>query len=128
MLSKAPCTRGMISVDIRHAALFAISKGWYLQVSEFKDYPFTSAELAVAAATYLEQIPPDVPDDPFYTLSTIKLLDVFHLSAPACSPALRSLAHSVRQPARHPCHPLYWMLLGRCKNGLILQLLLLVLI
>ena len=28
------------------------------------DFPFTVAELA-AAATYLEQIPPGVPEDPF---------------------------------------------------------------
>ena len=41
----------MIVVDIRHAALFGISKGWYLNAPEFRGYPFTPAEWAVAAAT-----------------------------------------------------------------------------
>ena len=71
LLSKAPWTSSMISTDIRHAALYAISRGWYLKGGTLSDFPFSKAELAVAAATYLEQIPSGAPDDPFYTLNTI---------------------------------------------------------
>lgn len=71
MLAKAPWTINMIAIDVKQAAMFAISKGWHLNSVAFKDFPFSKAELAVAAATYLEQIPPDAPDDPFYTLNTM---------------------------------------------------------
>ena len=43
-------------------------------------FSFSVAELAVAAATYLEQIPPRVPEDPFYALFV--MLGVF---PPVCS-------------------------------------------
>ena len=46
----------MISVDIKQAAFYAISKGWSLKDPTAGDFPFSVAELAVAAATYLEQI------------------------------------------------------------------------
>ena len=71
LLSKVPWTSSVISTDIRHAALYAISRGWYLKGGALSDFPFSKAELAVAAATYLEQIPSGAPDDPFYTLNTI---------------------------------------------------------
>ena len=47
----------MIAVDIKQAAFYAISKGWSLKDPTAGDFPFSVAELAVAAATYLEQIP-----------------------------------------------------------------------
>ena len=68
LLARAPWTANLIAIDIKQAAMFAISKGWNLNLPTLRDFPFTTAELAVAAATYLEQIPPGVPDDPFYTM------------------------------------------------------------
>lgn len=58
----------MIAVDINQAALYAISKGWSLKAPTAGDFPFTIAELAAAAASYLEQVPPGVPEDLFYTM------------------------------------------------------------
>ena len=58
LLAKAPWTTNMIAVDIKQAAFYAISKGWSLKDPTAGDFPFSVAELAVAAATYLEQIPP----------------------------------------------------------------------
>ena len=66
LLAKAPWTTNMIAVDIKQAAFYAIRKGWSLKDPTAGDFPFSVAELAVAAATYLEQIPPGVPEDPFY--------------------------------------------------------------
>ena len=68
LLAKAPWTTNMIAVDIKQAAFYANSKGWSLKDPTAGDFPFSVAELAVAAATYLEQIPPGVPEDPFYAL------------------------------------------------------------
>lgn len=71
MLSKLPGQGTWLQSILSRLLCFAISKGWCLNATNFRDYPFTPAELAVAAATYLERIPLNVPDDPFYTLSTI---------------------------------------------------------
>lgn len=71
MLAKAPWTLNMVATDVKQAALVAISKGWYLKSVAFKDFPFSKSELAVAAATYLEQIPAGTPEDPFYALGII---------------------------------------------------------
>lgn len=68
LLAKAPWTTNMIAVDINQAALYAISKGWSLKAPTAGDFPFTIAELAAAAASYLEQVPPGVPEDLFYTM------------------------------------------------------------
>ena len=43
-------------------------KGWSLKDPTAGDFPFSLAEPAVAAATFLEQIPPGVPEDPLYAL------------------------------------------------------------
>ena len=83
----------MIAVDIKQAAFYAISKGWSLKAPTAGDFPFTIAELAVAAATYLEQIPPGVPEDPFYTMYVMlgflppecgKLFSTATLTCPHC--------------------------------------------
>ena len=58
----------MIAVDIKQAAFYAISKGWSLKDPTAGDFPFSVAELAVAAATHFEQILPGVLEDPFYAL------------------------------------------------------------
>ena len=52
MLSKAPWTDPMISPDVRQAAMVAISRGWFVKSENFSKYPFTRAELALAAGTY----------------------------------------------------------------------------
>ena len=83
----------MIAVDIKQAAFYAISKGWSLKDPTAGDFPFSVAELAVAAATYLEQIPPGVPEDPFYALFVMlgflppecgKLFSTATLTCPHC--------------------------------------------
>ena len=93
LLAKAPWTTNMIFVDIKQAAFYAISKGWSLKDPTAGDFPFTVAELAVAAATYLEQIPPGVPEDPFYALFVMlgflppecgKLFSAATLTCPHC--------------------------------------------
>ena len=80
-------------VDIKQAAFYAISKGWSLKDPTAGDFPFSVAELAVAAATYLEQITPGVPEDPFYALFVMlgflppvcsKLFSTVTLTCPHC--------------------------------------------
>ena len=93
LLAKAPWTTNMIAVDIKQAAFYAISKGWSLKDPTAGDFPFSVAELAVAAATYLEQITPGVPEDPFYALFVMlgflppvcsKLFSTVTLTCPHC--------------------------------------------
>ena len=69
MLAKADWTKSMISIDVKQAALCAISKGWYVKAEDFNEHPFTREEFAISAATYLDQIPADTPDDPFRAMS-----------------------------------------------------------
>ena len=64
MLSKAPWTAKMVCVHIRQAAIYAISKGWYLRTSESHGIHFSRAELALAAGTFLGDLKPNLPDDP----------------------------------------------------------------
>ena len=93
MLAKANWTRTMVAVDIKQAALYAISKGWYVKASEFCGYPFTREEFAVSAATYLDKIPADAPEDAFRALyvvishlptSCAKLFSKGQVSCPYC--------------------------------------------
>ena len=93
MLAKANWTRSMVAVDIKQAALYAISKGWYVKAGDFRDYPFTREEFAVSAATYLDKIPADAPEDPFRALyivishlpaSCAKLFSKGQVSCPYC--------------------------------------------
>ena len=63
MMATASWKKGMIAADVRLAALVAINKGWYVKSAESKDYPFSRAELPVAAS-YLGHITPQVPEDP----------------------------------------------------------------
>ena len=53
----------MVSIDVRQAAVVAISKGWFVKSGSFNAYPFTRAELALAAGSYLGKITPSVADD-----------------------------------------------------------------
>ena len=94
MLAKANWTRSMVAVDIKQAALYAISRGWFVKSSNFRDYPFSREELAVSAATYLNKIPADAPEDPFRALyivishlpfSCAKLFSKGQVSCPFCS-------------------------------------------
>ena len=63
MLSKAPWTDPMISPDVRQAAMVAISCGWFVKSENFTKYPFTRAELALAAGAYQGLLVPTIPDD-----------------------------------------------------------------
>ena len=71
MLAKANWNRSMVAIDIKQAALYAISKGWYVKAEEFHEYPFTGEEFAVSAATYLDQIPAETLEDPFRAMYVV---------------------------------------------------------
>ena len=71
MLSKAPWTESMASVDVRQFALVAISRGWYVKQLASTKHPFTRAELALAAGVYEGLITPTLPDDTTVALRTI---------------------------------------------------------
>ena len=71
MLSKGPWTDAMISLDVRQAAIVAISRGWYVKCDGFSKYPFTRAELALAAGAYQGLLIPTIPDDTTVALCTI---------------------------------------------------------
>ena len=71
LLARAPWISNMIAIDIKQAALYAVSKDWHLRTSHFREFPFSKAEFAVAAATYLERVPHRVPDDPLPTITAI---------------------------------------------------------
>ena len=71
MLSKAPWTDPMITPDVRQAAMVAISRGWFVKSENFTKYPFTRAELALAAGAYRGLLVPTIPDDTTVALRTI---------------------------------------------------------
>ena len=52
LLTKAPWTENMVSIDVRQAALVAIAEGWYLYSNNCGSFPFSPAELAIAAGLY----------------------------------------------------------------------------
>ena len=71
MLSKAPWTESMASVDVRQFALVAISRGWYVKQLASTKHSFTRADLALAAGVYEGLITPTLPDDTTVALRTI---------------------------------------------------------
>ena len=71
LLAKAPWTSSMISIDVKQAALYAISRGWHIKCSHSQNFPFSEAEFAVAAATYLEQVPLQAQSDVTQALGVI---------------------------------------------------------
>ena len=81
MLSKAPWTESMASVDVRQFALVAISRGWYVKQLASTKHSFTRAELALAAGVYEGLITPTLPDDTTVALRTT----IDHLPE-ACNP------------------------------------------
>ena len=81
MLSRAPWTESMASVDVRQFALVAISRGWYVKQLASTKHSFTRAELALAAGVYEGLITPTLPDDTTVALRTI----IDHLPE-ACNP------------------------------------------
>ena len=50
MIAFAPWKDSMVSIDVRQAAVVAISKGWFVKSDSFNAYPFTRAELALTVA------------------------------------------------------------------------------
>ena len=68
LLSLAPWKSCMTVVHIRQAAIAAVHRGWYVKVDQFKNLPFTRAELALAAASYETSLKPAVGDDPLQIL------------------------------------------------------------
>ena len=63
MIALAPWKDSMVSIDVRQAAVVAISKGWFVKSDPFNAYPFSRAELALAAGSYLGKITPTLADD-----------------------------------------------------------------
>ena len=61
----------MISPDVRQAAMVAISRGWFVKSENFSKYPFTRAELALAAGAYQGLLVPTIPDDTTVALRTM---------------------------------------------------------
>ena len=53
MIALAPWKDSMVAIDVRQAAVVAISKGWYVKSGPFNAYPFSRAESALAAGSYL---------------------------------------------------------------------------
>ena len=79
MITFAPWKDSMVSIDVRQAAVVAISKGWFVKSVSFNAYPFTRAELALAAGSYLGKITPRVADD-----ATVALRAIVELLPIAC--------------------------------------------
>ena len=71
MIALAPWKDSMVSIDVRQAAVVAISKGWFVKSDPFTAYPFTRAELALAAGSYLGKITPNLADDAIVALRAI---------------------------------------------------------
>ncbi len=68
MLAKAPWTARMVCVHVRQAAIYAISKGWFVNTVNSHGIHFSRAELALAAGTFLGDLKPNLPDDPAQSL------------------------------------------------------------
>ena len=79
MIALAPWKNSMVSIDVRQAAVTAISKGWFVKSDPFNAYPFTRAELALAAGSYLGKITPSLADD-----ATVALRAIVELLPIAC--------------------------------------------
>ena len=79
MIAFAPWKDSMVSIDVRQSAVVAISKGWFVKSVAFNAYPFTRAELALAAGSYLGKITPSVADD-----ATVALRAIVELLPIAC--------------------------------------------
>ena len=79
MIALAPWKDSMVSIDVRQAAVVAISKGWFVKSDPFNAYPFTRAELALAAGSYLGKITPSLAGD-----ATVALRAIVELLPIAC--------------------------------------------
>ena len=71
MIALAPWEDSMVAIDVRQAAVVAISKGWFVKSEPFNAYPFSRAELALAAGSYLGKITPTLADDATVALRAI---------------------------------------------------------
>ena len=92
MIAFAPWKDSMVSIDVRQAAVVAISKGWFVKSVSFNAYPFTRAELALAAGSYLGKIIPSVADD-----ATVALRAIVELLPIACDEFFAQVALACQQ-------------------------------
>ena len=106
LLTKAPWTGNMVSIDVRQAALVAISKGWYLYSNNSGSFP-SPAELAIAAGLYEGSIEPAAQDDVTHGLKVIidhlpQECDIFFTEAkvhcPTCGASTTGLIHILSTP------------------------------
>ena len=79
MIALARWKDSMVAIDVRQAAVVAISRGWFVKGDPFNAYPFTRAELALAAGSYLGKISPNIADD-----ATVALRAIVELLPIAC--------------------------------------------
>ena len=107
LLTKAPWIENMVSIDVRQAALVAISKGWYLFSNTGGSFPFSPAELAIAAGLYEGIIEPAAQDDVTHGLKVIidhlpQECDTFFTKAkaycPTCGASTTGLIHILSTP------------------------------
>ena len=116
MIALAPWKDSMVSIDVRQAAVVAISKGWCVKSVSFEAYPFTRAELALAAGSYLGKITPRVADD-----ATVALRAIVELLPIACDEffAQVSLACPFCQAKAVGAAPIFsTAVTWKAKNGL----------
>ena len=113
LLTKAPWTENMVSIDVRQAALVAISKGWYLYSNTSISFPFSTAELAIAAGLYNGSIEPAAQDDVTHGLKVIidhlpQECDTFFTKAkahcPSCGASTTGLIHILSTPTTWIAH------------------------
>ena len=107
LLTKAPWTENMVSIDVRQAALVAISEGWYLYSNNCGSFPFSPAELAIAAGLYEGIIEPAAQDDVTHGIKVIidhlpQECDIFFTKAkaycPTCGASTTGLIHILSTP------------------------------
>ena len=71
MIALALWKDSMVAIDVRQAAVVAVSRGWYVKSDLFSAYPFSRAELALAAGSYLGKITPVIADHATVALRAI---------------------------------------------------------
>ena len=114
----------MVSIDVRQAALVAISKGWYLSSNTGGSFPFSPAELAIAAGLYEGIIEPAAQDDVTHGLKVIidhlpQECDTFFTKAkaycPNCGASTTGWVDFAQRRCLQCCTPLgsSWRVLAR---------------
>ena len=105
MLAKAPWTARMVCVHICQAAIYAISRGWFVNTVALHGIHFSRTELALAAGTFLGDLKPNLPDDTDQPLFLL-IHELPHICADLFSTTIAGW--QCPQPRQHSCLP--WLL------------------